>query len=202
MRDLVASEIRRLRRDITHLERRISLSNLTGKVVPGSQDKKKRTVQLEIGKSADGRVIKSPPVRWRQQGAGKLKIHAVPADNEQMTLNSPDGTIGSASLADWATYDKDHTPPSSEDEVVMEFGSAKLKMTDADASFAFGETTLKLSEAEASLTQSDKGVLVKDDEVRTTKDKTILNNGLRQAHFVGGRDSAGDIAVDGADVFI
>ncbi len=202
MRSLVASEIRRLRRDVTHLERRISLGKLTGKVVPGSQDKEKRTVQLEIGKSADGRVIKSPPVRWRQQGAGKLKIHAVPADNEQMTLDSPDGTIGSASLADWGTYDKDHTPPSSEDEVVMEFGSGKLKMTDADVSIEFGTTKLKLTNEEVSLTQGGKGVVIKDDEVRTTKDNTVLNNGLRQAHYVGGRDSAGDLAVDGANVFI
>ena len=84
MRDDVARELRQLRRENVRLHRRIALSKLPGKVKPGSQDMKTRTVRLVIGKTSDGQEILSPPVRWAQQGAGRLKLHSVPNDNEQM----------------------------------------------------------------------------------------------------------------------
>ncbi|MEO0497876.1 MAG: phage baseplate protein [Pseudomonadota bacterium] len=120
---LVAKELRTLRRHLTKVNRRVALMNVPGKVKPGSQDMEKRTVQLIIGKTADGDEVLSPPVRWQQPGAGTFQVHAAPADNEQMTMQSPSGTIGDGSLAIWGTYDDDHQPPSqSADEAVLKLG--------------------------------------------------------------------------------
>ena len=44
-------------------------------------------------------------------------------------------------------------------------------------------------------------VRISADEIVTTA-RTRLNNGTRKVHYVGGADSAGDTAVDGADVFV
>ena len=124
MSRLMASEFRTLHRKIQKLDRRLATTLMPGKVKPGSQDLEKRTVQLILGKDAQGDDVLSPPVRWQQQGAGTLKIHAVPADNEQMMLTSQSGTIGAGSSAQWATYDQDHAPPSDKDtEAVIEFAS-------------------------------------------------------------------------------
>jgi len=74
------------------------------------------------GGRSDGEEVLSPPVRWAQQGAGRLKLHSVPADNEQMVLQSQSGTVGEGAIADWQTYDDDHDPPSDKDsEAVIEF---------------------------------------------------------------------------------
>lgn len=122
MRDETAREIRYLRGQLARANRRIATSELKGKVKPGSQNMQTRTLRLILGKAADGSEILSPPVKWAQQGAGRLKIHSVPADNEQMVLKSQSGTVGEGSMADWATYDKDHGSPSDKDsEAVIEF---------------------------------------------------------------------------------
>jgi len=121
-RSLVARELRILRRLIVQVNRRLAMSNLQGKVKPGSQDLEKRTVRLVLGETPDGEEILSPPVRWAQQGAGRLKLHSVPADDEQMTLRSPSGTIGEGSIAEWGTYDDDNAPPSDKaSEAVLKF---------------------------------------------------------------------------------
>ncbi|PWV97709.1 phage baseplate assembly protein V [Hoeflea marina] len=122
MSRLVASEIRTLHRKIQRVERRVASAVLPGKVKPGSQNFEDRTVRLILGKTPDGEEVLSPPVRWQQPGAGTLKVHAPPADNEQMIMLSPSGTIGSGSVAHWSTYDDDHAPPSNKStEAVIEF---------------------------------------------------------------------------------
>ena len=137
MRDLTAFEIARLHRKHAQVDRRLGLVDLGGKVKPGSQDMDKRTVVLILGKTADGKDVEGPPIRWQATGAGALKMHATPADNEQMTMHSPSGTIGSGSLAHWGTYDQDHPPPStSKDEAVLQFG---------DGSITIGKDNLKIS---------------------------------------------------------
>lgn len=122
VKSLVSKELRILRRQINQANRRLALANLPGKVKPGSQNLEDRTVRLILDHDDDGNEILSPPVRWPQQGAGRLKIHSVPADNEQMKLDSPSGTIGEGSIAAWSTYDDDNTPPSDKDyQAVIQF---------------------------------------------------------------------------------
>lgn len=182
MRDLVASEIRRLHRKVAQTERRLSLVTLSGKVKAGSQDLEKRTVRLVIGKTSDGKDILSAPVRWQQPGAGKLKVHAVPKDGEQMDLSSPSGTIGAGSKAVWGTYDDDNKPPStSKDEAVLEFGQSKLSLGKDAFTVSFGES---------------QGFKVTSDALQMLG-KFKAKGGSRAAHYVGGKDSDNDIAVDG-----
>ena len=133
-RSLVASELRILHRKVHQAEGRLARTVLTGKVKPGSQDLGTRTVRLVLGTNDQGEEILSPPVRWQQPGAGTFKVHATPADHEQMTLLSPSGTIGEGSEAVWGTYDDDHAPPSREaDEAVLTFGDTRLTFRDAEA---------------------------------------------------------------------
>ncbi len=120
-----------LRRKVDQANRRIANVLLDGKVKPGSQDAEARTVRLILGQDADGNDILSPPVRWQQPGAGTFKIHATPADNEQMSLLSPSGTIGAQSKAIWGTYDDDHEAPSNlTDNGLIELGASCIELRD------------------------------------------------------------------------
>lgn len=134
MRSLVATELRTLRRLLQQAELRLASQMISGKVLPGSQDMENRTVRLELGKDSDGEPILSPPVRWQEPGAGRLKVHSAPADNEQMRLDSPSGTVGTASLAIFATYDDDNEPPSQDaEEAVLSFGETTIALRGGDA---------------------------------------------------------------------
>ncbi|WP_319775493.1 phage baseplate protein [Breoghania sp.] len=130
---LLASEFRTLRRHLNQTAGRIARQQITGKVHPGSQDLKARTIRLELGIDAKGKPILSPPVRWQEPAAGSFRVHSVPADNEQMVLTSPSGSVGTASLAVRATYDNDTSPPSqSAGEGVLRVGSSRIVMKDGE----------------------------------------------------------------------
>ena len=171
MMDLTASEIRRLHRKIAQAERRLALVSLPGKVLPGSQDYEKRTLRLVLGQAADGSEILSPPVRWPQQGAGKLRIHTPPADNEQMRLQSPSGTVGTASIADWGTYDDDTQSPSqSGDEALHVFGGTTIRQTADGLELIVGGASITLSGADVSIvseTLTHNGVNISETHVHT-----------------------------------
>ncbi|WP_020179786.1 phage baseplate assembly protein V [Methylopila sp. M107] len=146
--DVASAEIRTLHRRITQLERRLAVSTLHGKVHPGSQDAAKRTVRLDLGKNADGRPILSPPVRWQQAGAGAFKMHSTPADNEQMILSSPSGTIGQGSIAMFGTYDRDTPAPSqATDAAVAQLGDASVSFKNGELAIAAGGVSLTLTAA-------------------------------------------------------
>lgn len=185
MRNLVAHELRRLHRKCAQLDRRVSLVDITGKVKAGSQDMEKRTVQLVLGKTAEGKEILSAPVRWDAAGAGRLKMHAAPKDGEQMTLHSPSGTVGPTSLARFGTYDKDNKPPSkSKDEAVLEF--------DGEGKITFGKNSLKVTFGDSS------GFEITKEELKMLG-KFRAKGGSKPAHYKGGKDSRGDTAIDGND---
>jgi hypothetical protein len=132
--DLAAFELRTLRRLLRRAEGRLARAVLRGKVHPGSQDMKERTVRLQLAVDGEGKPILSPPVKWAAAGVGRLKVHAVPADNEQMVLFSPSGTIGTASIAIAGSYDDDNGSPSDDaGEVVVTFGDTRLELRGADA---------------------------------------------------------------------
>ncbi len=127
MRDHAALEIRRLREQMEQLNRRVAMMNLPGK--RGPIDPEKRLLRLKLGKTSDGRDILGPWSRWQEAGAGGLKIHSQPAENEQMVLSSISGTVGAASVAMPATYDQDHASPSqSEDTAVFERGGGRVEI--------------------------------------------------------------------------
>lgn len=199
MRDLVAHELRRLHRKIAMAERRLSLVDITGKVKSGSQDMEKRTLRLALAKSAEGKDVLSAPVRWDQQGAGEFKMHAAPKDGEQMTLHSPSGTVGGTSLARWGTYDKDNQPPSkSKDEAVLEFGGkGRIQFGKDDLTISLGDAKVKLTKDRITVGVGDGFEITKEELKMLTRLRA--KGGSRAAHYKGGKDSRGDIAVDGND---
>ncbi|WP_279480409.1 phage baseplate protein [Aureimonas sp. SK2] len=148
MLDPVATRLRRQMRHVERLNRRVSLADVPGKVIAGSQDMEARTLRLDIGRSADGRVIKSPKVNWQQPGAGTFMMHAKPKDGEQMRLRSPSGTVGTASLADWSTFDDDNAPPSKDGEaaVIAFGGKASITFRDGSLKLAVGGASIELTE--------------------------------------------------------
>ena len=115
MRDAKASEIRRLHKKVAGADRRIAVMSLPGKVAEVDPDK--RMLRLRIGKNSKGEDILGPWSRWQEATAGGMRIHSEPDMDEQMVLHSPSGTVGEASLAGPATYDRDHDAPSSSSEI-------------------------------------------------------------------------------------
>lgn len=201
MKSMVADSIRLLSRQLAQANRRLAQVDLTGKVKAGSQDMEARTVRLVLGKTADGKEILSAPVRWDTAGAGRLKTHQAPKDNEQMSLHSPSGVVGPTSLARFSTYDKDNKPPSkSKDEAVLQF--------DDHASISIGKDSLTVSYDKAKVTLSkdtiklafdgSSGFEVNKDELKMLG-RFRAKNGSRPAHYKGGKDDRGDTAVDGND---
>ena len=134
MIDLAARELRTLRRQLIQTTGRLARMVLPGTVKPGSQDMANRTVRLLLATGEDGSEILSPPVRWPEPGAGRLQVHSAPADDAQMDLHSPSGTIGTTSKAIWSTYDEDNPPPSDQaDEAVVKFGDSTVRLTAEEA---------------------------------------------------------------------
>lgn len=120
-------EIRRLHKRVVEAHRRIAVMSLPGKVA--EKDPDKRMLRLRIGKTSDGRDILGPWCRWQEATAGGMRIHSEPAVNEQMTLFSASGTVGAASIAMPATYDKDHEAPSkSSDTAVFTRGAGRIEL--------------------------------------------------------------------------
>ncbi|MEZ5782072.1 MAG: phage baseplate assembly protein V [Rhizobiaceae bacterium] len=138
MRDLYASEIRRLRQHLARAERRIAVSMLPGKVK--QKDPDKRQLRLQIGVSADGSPVYGPWSRWQEATAGQGRWHAEPDMDEQMVLWSQSGTVGAQSMAVPSTYDKDHDAPSkASDKAVFMWGAGGFEIGDFGVRF-FGET--------------------------------------------------------------
>lgn len=127
MRDLVASEIRRLHKKVAAADRRIALTLLPGKV--RQKDAEKRRIRLQIGETSDGTPILGPWVRWQEATNGTSRFHAEPDMDEQMMMWSQSGTVGDASMAVPGTYDKDHDAPStSSSEAVWDCGSGRIEL--------------------------------------------------------------------------
>ena len=144
MSNLAATEIRTLHRKVAQLDRRLALASVPGKVA--SVDHDKRTLRLELGKDADGSAVLSPPIRWQQPGAGTFKVHAPPKVGEQMTMQSPSGTVGEGSLAMWGTYDKDNAAPSkASDAAVLNVGDATIAMKNGGLTLSVGGVSVAIS---------------------------------------------------------
>ncbi|WP_319774472.1 phage baseplate protein [Breoghania sp.] len=180
-------ELRNLYKRHDELSRRLAASHLTGKVV----EIRGKTVRLELlpTDSRTGKPFLSPWVQVQESagdGVGGYSSHVPVAVGETMRLLSPHGEIGPGSIAIRDGYtDKNPRPTDRKDRYVIKHGNTSLSL-DADAiNLSVGEATLKITA----------------EEILTTV-TTRLNNGERRVHYVGGLDSDGDKAIDGADVYV
>lgn len=190
MRDLAAYEIRRLHRKVSDLDRRVALASMPGKV--SEVDAEKRLLRLEIGTDAEGQPILSPWVRWQENGVGGIRYHSQPKIGEQMRLDSPSGTLGTASLAVPGSYDDDNEAPSkAEDTSFIKRGAAEIRIKDDRIELEVGPSLVTITAAE---------VVIKGPKIVTDGPTHVGSpDASRRIHFQGGLDTDGDAAVDAAD---
>lgn len=191
MTNLAAEEIRRLTRKVVELDRRLAQATMPGTVA--EIDHGQRKLRLKMGESSDGRPLLSPWVRWEEAGGDALlKIHVPPKVGALMTLHSPSGTVGEGSVARWSTYTDDNPSPSTaEDTAVLQAGEALITMKET------GEILIK---APVKLTVDVGGLAytITPEELAMSK-RFRAKGGSRPAHYVGGVDDDGDLAIDGND---
>jgi len=196
--DLVASELRRLRRQVVDLNRRLALARVPGTIE--EIDTGKRMVRVKIGEDAEGQPILSPWVRWEEQaGNALLKVHVPPVKGARVNLESPSGTIGEGSVASWSTYhDANAAPSQSADTAMLAASTSQIEMKDGEI-FIRTASKLTLEVAGSTIEMLPAKVTVKADEIVTDGTTKVGSpDANRQIHFVSGLDSGGDAAVDGS----
>lgn len=172
MRDVQASEIRRLHKKVAAADRRIAVMLLPGKVA--EVDPERRMLRLRIGRTSAGEDILGPWSRWQEPAAGGMSVHSEPAIGEQMLLSSQSGTVCAASIAVPGTYDKDHQAPSkSSDTAVFERGGSRIEL-------------------------GPQGVRLVGARIITDGETHLGGEGGQLLHRKGDTDSAGDVAVGSA----
>lgn len=124
------------------------------------------------------------------QIAGALKAHVPPSVGQQMTLLAPSGDWRQAVAVPLTWSEANPSPETAGDRHVVTFGSARIELRADELIVTVGSSELRMTAGgQIELTGS---------EIRTDG-TTVLNNGTRKVHYVGGVDSDGDAAVSGAD---
>ncbi|MEI2387480.1 phage baseplate protein [Breoghania sp. JC706] len=180
-------EFRTLYKRHDELSRRLAASHMVGKVVEISG----KRVRLELLPRDDrtGKPFLSPWVQVQESagdGSGGYSTHVPVAVGETMRLLSPHGEIGPGSIAIRDGYTNTNPCPTDQDDrLVIKHGGTSLALDGDAIELSVGGATLKITA----------------EEILTTV-RTRLNNGERRVHYVGGLDSDGDRAIDGAEVYV
>jgi hypothetical protein len=142
MADVLIRELRSIFKSIDDLNRRLTASQMTGRVaaVDGSR------VRIELSPAgANGQPFLSPWVQL-QEAAGATGTNMPVAVGDPVRLLSPNGEIGSQSLAirDSHTDDKSN-PAAKPDELAITHGNSALRMTADGLTLSHGGTSLQLT---------------------------------------------------------
>lgn len=176
-----ARAIVRLSRKIDDIEQRFARSMLTGEVKEVQGDKVRLRLREKDGST--GKEFLSPWVRWQGNAGsekGGFSLTTRPAVGEKMRLISPSGEIGPGSLAVPDSFSDDAPNPDEGADFMLRMGNTFLSMTSGGMKLFVG----------------DVGVEIGSEVI--TRGATRLDNGGRRVHYVGGMDTGGDAAVDGA----
>lgn len=171
---------------LAELERRVSGTMRSGRV--HEVDAKEGWVRLNFGQATGGGDFLSPKIPYAQT-AGSVKFHNPPSKDQQMTLIAPAGDWQQAVALPMTWSDINKTPNDKGDEHEMTFGSCRVHMS---------SDKLVLSVGGSSITIADGRVDIKSALINTDG-KTTLNNGSKQVHRIGDKDSDLDVATEGAD---
>lgn len=193
-----------LRRRIARLERTVRqrdyhfaeierrLANVAREGTIHAVDAGARKVRVKIGTDPDGRPVLTPWQPWTER-AGVIKTWSPPSVGEQVRVISPSGDIaqGWVELGGFSTA---NPAPSTDPQAhVMTIGDVVITAKNGLVSIVQGEARVSIADGEITL----KGAKI------TTDGPTHLNKGTVPVHPQGGVDSAGDVAVTGADgVFV
>jgi len=161
----LASEIRRLRRVVSVLDRRIAAGTLVGKVA--EIDTAKRLARLEIGTDDDGEPVLGPWAQWEEAAVGPLSIHTPLKVGQQASYVSPSGVLGDGSTIRARAFDDDNGAPSqAADAAVIAYGAVTMTFS-AGGVAIHGDVTVTGSFAAAGGGFEHEGVNVGVDHVHT-----------------------------------
>ncbi|GJD93358.1 phage baseplate assembly protein V [Methylobacterium iners] len=179
----IGSELRRLRKENVRLNRKLALQRIGGPVA--ERDEKTRKVRIELGEDPEtGEKILGPWTRVQSNSAGAFKTFVLPSIGEQMYLESASGVVGADSVAVFGTFnDTNKHPEQGADEAVLfENGSVRMSVTKDKVVLKHGSQGFELTGDGLQMLGVFKA-----------------KGGSRPAHYKGGKDSGGDLAVDGND---
>ncbi|KAB2752274.1 phage baseplate protein [Brucella anthropi] len=124
MTDIIVRELLSLRKSIDDLERRLSASHMTGKVIAVDGDRVRLELQPEDSRT--GKPFLSPWVQV-QEAAGSTGTHFPVAIGDPIRLFSPNGELGSQSIAIRDGYTEDAKNPAKNGELVIAYGGCALR---------------------------------------------------------------------------
>ncbi len=165
------------------LERRMRNVVRPGRVT--QVDPAKNLVKIAWAQDEDGKDLESPWIPWVER-AGAIRTWTPPAAGEQVLMFSPSGDISTHS---WVM------PGGFTDQ----FGQPHDKA--AEHKLVVGNAEILAKDGEVHIKVGNSRVVITADEI-VTYGKTRLNDGQRKVHYVGGVDTDGDAAVDGADAVL
>lgn len=134
-RDLVS-----LQKSVDDLERRLSASHMTGKVVAIDGDRVRLELQPEDGRT--GKPFLSPWVQV-QEASGSTGTHFPVAVGDPFRLFSPNGELGSQSIAIRNGYTDDAKNPAKNGELAIVHDGCGIRFAGGVATIEASEIVLK-----------------------------------------------------------
>lgn len=180
---------------VADLERRVASQLRHGTVE--EVDAKKQRIRLRIGEGDDGKPFLSPWVPYAQI-AGALKIHTPPSQGQQFTLISPSGDFRQAVALPLTWSEQNKSPSDKGDEHILTFADVKIEIRDGQMKITAGDAVADIKKGSIELAIGGNGFVLDSGKFQMTQ-KFVGKGGSRPAHYVGGRDTDGDAAVDGND---
>lgn len=151
MSDIIVRELLSLRKSIDDLERRLSASHMTGKVVAVNGDRVRLELQPEDART--GKPFLSPWVQV-QEAAGSTGTHFPVAIGDPIRLFSPNGELGSQSIAIRDGYTDDAKNPAKDGELAISHDGCVLRFEGGVATIEASEIIFKSGK----LTHNEKNV--------------------------------------------
>lgn len=180
-----AATIRELQKRLAAAETALAHIVMDGRVA----EVRDNMVRLELQPArGDEPAFLSPWVRAQDEagdGVGGYSTYTQKQVGQPMRLLSPGGKLGPNSLAIDGGHTDDNPAPGAGKAKVMKFGDAQMIIDEGGITIQVGDMRLVITGSEI-----------------VTYGRTRLNDGARAIHRKGDRDSANDLATEGAsDVF-
>lgn len=158
-------EVRRLRRQINQQERRHAAAELRGRVT--EVDAEKRRVRVKIGETAEGEPVLSPWITWAEPTNSFTAVHSPMQAGDLVTVRSPSGVLGTASIAERLAYADDKPAPSTAADAQVE-KTGELVITRRDGALTISASGVTWTFSAAGLEQA--GGEIKHDGIKIDKE--------------------------------
>lgn len=163
MFEILAFELRQIWKSLEDGQRRVAASQLSGFVA--EIDGSKIRIELEPKNEKTGKPFLSPWVQL-QEAAGITSTNMPIALGDPVRLMSPNGEIGSLSLAIRDSHTNDEPNPTDENELVIAFGDCAIRMKDGLLLLKQGDVQILLEGSETKIISTHhthNGVNIGDD---------------------------------------